>query len=108
MNRKNLALAATILGSSVVFLDGTIVNLALPKIAGSLGASFSQLQWIMDGYLLSLSALLLLGGSLGDIFGRKRIYLMGVVGFAASSLLCALAPSALFLIVFRVIQGIFG
>ena len=108
MTRRSWALAATILGSSVVFLDGTIVNLALPKIAVSLGASFAQLQWIMDGYLLSLSALLLLGGSLGDILGRKKVYLIGVTGFAAASLLCALAPSIAFLIIFRVIQGVFG
>jgi EmrB/QacA subfamily drug resistance transporter len=89
-------------------LDGTIVNLALPKIGQGLQASFSDFQWIIDGYLLSLSALILLGGSLGDILGRKKVYQVGVAGFGVSSLLCALAPSATILIFFRVIQGVFG
>jgi EmrB/QacA subfamily drug resistance transporter len=106
--RKRLVLIATILGSSVVFLDSTVVNLALPKIASSLNAPFSALQWITDGYMLSLSALILLGGSLGDIFGRKKIYIGGLIGFAVSSLLCAVSVSATMLIIARVIQGIFG
>ncbi|HET6863619.1 MAG TPA: MFS transporter [Candidatus Saccharimonadales bacterium] len=108
MSRKTWALIATILGSGVVFLDGTIVNLALPKIAQGLHGRFSDLQWIADGYLLSLSSLILLGGSLGDIFGRKRIYLTGLVGFGILSLLCGLSPSIGFLIAFRVLQGVFG
>lgn len=103
-----MTLIATILGSSVVLLDGYIVNLALHKIGVHLHASFSVLQWIVDGYTLTLSALILLGGSLGDIFGRKRVYLIGLVGFAVSSLFCAAAPSALFLIIARIVQGIFG
>lgn len=103
-----MALIATIIGSGVVFLDGTIVNLALPKISHSLNAQFSDLQWIADGYLLSLSSLILLGGSLGDIFGRKRIYLIGLAGFGALSLLCGLSPNVGFLIAFRIIQGVFG
>ena len=103
-----MALIATILGSGVVFLDGTIVNLALPKISQDLNGQFSDLQWIADGYLLTLSSLILLGGSLGDIFGRKKIYLIGLVGFGAASLLCGLAPSIGFLILFRMVQGIFG
>src|SRR3982750_3769044 len=107
-NRKNLALIATIIGSGVVFLDGTIVNLALPKISFSLHAHFSDLQWIADGYLLSLSSLILLGGSLGDIFGRKRMYLLGLAGFGVVSLLCGLSPNVGFLIAFRILQGIFG
>lgn len=106
--RQLIVLIVTVLGSTVVLLDGTIVNLALPKIASSLHANFSTLQWITDAYLLSLSALILLGGSLGDIFGRKKIYLIGLVGFGISSLLCALAPSALFLLTARFVQGIFG
>jgi EmrB/QacA subfamily drug resistance transporter len=106
--RKQLVLIATILGSAVVFLDSTVVNLALPKIAHSLHAPFSALQWITDGYMLSLSALILLGGSLGDIFGRKKVYIFGLVGFAATSLLCALAVSSTMLIFARVVQGVFG
>lgn len=101
-------LLATILGSGVVFLDGTIVNLALPHISNSLHAGFSDLQWIADGYLLSLSSLILLGGSLGDIFGRKRAYLIGLAGFGIVSLLCGLSPNVNFLIGFRILQGIFG
>ena len=108
MSRKSLALLATIIGSGVVFLDSTIVTLALPHIATGLHANFSDLQWIADGYLLSLSALILLGGSLGDIFGRKRSYLIGLAGFGVVSLLCGLAPNVGFLIAFRILQGVFG
>lgn len=106
--RQKFVLIATILGSAVVILDGTIVNIALPKIGHSFHTGYSAFQWIVDGYSLSLSALILLGGSLGDIFGRKKIYLIGLVGFGLSSLLCALAPSATILIAVRVLQGIFG
>jgi len=82
MTRKQqLTLAATILGSGIVILDGVVVNLALPRIGLDLHASFSALQWIVDGYLLSLSALILLGGSLGDIFGQRRVYFTGLAGF---------------------------
>jgi len=108
MDKKTLTLIATIIGSGVVFLDGTIVNLALPKIASGLHGRFSDLQWIADGYLLSLSSLILLGGSLGDIFGRKRAYLVGLIGFGFVSLLCGLSPSIGFLIGLRIVQGIFG
>jgi EmrB/QacA subfamily drug resistance transporter len=108
MSRKSWALVATIIGSGVVFLDGTIVNLALPKISQGLHAHFSDLQWIADGYLLSLSSLILLGGSLGDILGRKRMYLIGLAGFGTVSLLCGLSPSVGFLIAFRILQGVFG
>ncbi|HLC91999.1 MAG TPA: MFS transporter [Candidatus Saccharimonadales bacterium] len=109
MNRRQLfALIATIAGSGIVILDGFVVNLALPNIAHDLHASFSGLQWIVDGYLLSLSALILLGGSLGDIFGRKRTYIVGLIGFGVSSLMCGLAPNLTMLILLRVIQGLFG
>lgn len=109
MSRRQLfVLIATILGSAIVILDGTIVNIALPKIGQNLHVGYSDFQWIVDGYLLSLSALILLGGSLGDIYGRKKIYLIGLIGFGASSLFCALAPNATGLIIIRIIQGIFG
>jgi MFS family permease len=105
---RRLALLATILGSGIVFLDGTVVSLALPSISRDLHASFANLQWIADGYLLSLSSLLLLGGSLGDILGRKKIYLFGLYGFGFFSLLCGLSPNSESLILFRILQGIFG
>jgi EmrB/QacA subfamily drug resistance transporter len=108
VNKQLQVLLATTIGSSIVILDGSIVNLALPKIATDLHVGFASLQWITDGYLLSLSALILLGGSLGDIFGRKKVYLIGLVGFGVSSLLCAIAPDALVLIGMRILQGIFG
>ncbi len=105
---KLLGLAAVIIGSAVVIVDGMVVNLALPKIAAELHADFSGLQWITDGYMLSLSGLILLGGSLGDIFGRKKIYLLGVISFALMSLLCAISPNVTFLIVARILQGVAG
>jgi EmrB/QacA subfamily drug resistance transporter len=109
MERRHLyVLLATIVGSGIVILDGTVVTLALPSIAQHLHASFSDLQWIIDGYMLSLSALILLGGSLGDIYGRKRVYLIGLAGFGVSSLACGLAPSVGLLIGARILQGIFG
>lgn len=101
-------LRAVIIGSGVVFLDGSVVNLALPKMAHLLNTGFSGQQWIVDGYLLTLSALILLGGSLGDILGRKKVYLWGVVGFGVASLLCAIAPTIEMLIGARIIQGVFG
>jgi EmrB/QacA subfamily drug resistance transporter len=107
-NRQQWALIAVVLGSAIAILDGTIVNLALPKIDAQWHSGYASLQWISDAYLLSLSALILLGGSLGDIFGRKKVYLIGVVGFGISSLLCALSLNAEMLIGIRVIQGIFG
>jgi len=101
-------LLATILGSGIVFLDGAVVNLALPDIARTMHASFADLQWVVDGYLLALASLILLGGSLGDIFDRKRVYLVGLAGFGGMSLLCGLAPNIGALIGFRIAQGVFG
>src|SRR3954453_15761088 len=101
-------LIAAILGSGVVFLDGTVVNVALPAIREDLGTGLSEQQWIVESYMLTLGALLLVGGSLGDIFGRKRVFVLGLVGFGALSLLCALAPSAELLIVARGVQGMAG
>ncbi len=108
MDKSMATLFAVTLGSSVVLLDGNIVNLALPSMGNDMHVGFTVLQWITDAYLLSLSALILLGGSLGDIFGHKKIYLMGLIGFGVASLACAIAPSAPLLIVARILQGVFG
>jgi len=99
---------ATVLGSGMSFLDGLIVNIALPKIDEDISLGISGLQWVVSGYLLTLSALLLLGGALGDMYGRRRIYLAGLVVFVVSSALCGVAPSATVLIVARAVQGIGG
>src|SRR5947208_2582249 len=85
-------LAATILGSSMAFIDGTAVNVALPALQASLGATVVQVQWVVEAYSLFLSALLLVGGSLGDHFGRRKVFLIGVAGFALASAWCGLAP----------------
>src|SRR3981189_2729502 len=102
------ALLATVLGSSVVMLDGTVVNIALPAIGRDLGAGVDGLQWIISGYLLTLASLILLGGALGDRFGRRRVFVIGVIWFAAASLLCGLAPNLQTLIAARLLQGIGG
>src|SRR5919106_5362498 len=86
-------LAATILGSSMVFIDGTVVNVALPALQKSLDASVLDVQWVVESYALFLAALLLAGGSLGDRFGRRRIFCSGVVPFALASVGCAMAQS---------------
>jgi EmrB/QacA subfamily drug resistance transporter len=101
-------LAATVLGSGIVFLDGTVVNVALPAIGRDLGAPLTSLQWTVNAYLVTLSALLLLGGSLGDRLGRRAVFVAGLVGFTAASLLCGLAPNAPALIAARAIQGVGG
>src|SRR6201999_2770718 len=86
-------LAATVAGSGMAMLDGTVVNVALPKIGAEFGASVTGLQWVLDGYLLSLASLILVAGSLGDRYGRRRVYLLGVAWFGVSSVLCGLAWS---------------
>ncbi len=101
-------LAATILGSSMVFIDGTVVNVALPALQSSLNATVIDVQWVVEAYALFLAALLLAGGSLGDHFGRKRIYSIGVVLFALASVWCGLAPSINQLIIARAVQGVGG
>jgi EmrB/QacA subfamily drug resistance transporter len=101
-------LVATILGSSMVFLDGTVVNVALPAIGRNFNSGIAGLEWVLSGYLITLSALILIGGSLGDLFGRKRVFLIGVAWFSVSSLLCAIAPSIAILTLARVLQGIGG
>jgi EmrB/QacA subfamily drug resistance transporter len=101
-------IAATVLGSGIAFLDSTVVNVALPHIGEDLDTSVAGLQWVLNGYLVTLSALILLGGSLGDLFGRKRVFQTGVVVFAVASVACALAPNDAALVVGRVAQGIGG
>ncbi|MBA2567410.1 MAG: MFS transporter, partial [Thermoleophilaceae bacterium] len=106
--RGRWVLAVTILGSAVAFLEATVVNVALPEIGRDLDASVSGLQWVLNGYLLTLAALILLGGSLGDRYGRRRLFSIGIVWFTVASALCALAPSIEFLVVARVLQGVGG
>src|SRR6478752_4423292 len=92
----------------MAFLDGTVVNVALPDIGRDLNASTSALQWILNGYVLTLASLILLGGSLGDRYGRRRVYIIGIALFTLASLLCALAPTVELLIAARLLQGVGG
>jgi EmrB/QacA subfamily drug resistance transporter len=101
-------LAVAVLGSGMAFLDSTVVNVALPDIGRDFDADTSSLQWILNGYLLTLASLILLGGSLGDRYGRRRVFVAGVLLFTFASLLCAIAPSAEALIGARLLQGIGG
>lgn len=105
---QRLVLVAAILGSFVAFLDMSVVNVALPAIRRSLGGGVAAQQWVVDAYLLTLSAFILLAGSLSDLFGRKRVFATGLCGFGAASVLCAVAPGATFLIVARAAQGVAG
>ncbi len=101
-------LAVAVLGSGLAFLDGTVVNVALPQIGKDFDATTSSLQWILNGYLLTLASLILLGGSLGDRLGRRLIFELGVALFTVASLLCAIAPSVNLLIGARLLQGVGG
>ncbi len=101
-------LAVAVAGSGMAFLDSTVVNVALPDIGKDFNASTSALQWILNGYLLTLASLILLGGSLGDRYGRRRVFVLGVGFFTAASLLCTVAPSVEFLIGARLLQGVGG
>ncbi len=103
---KTWVLVAAILGSAMTFIDGTAVNVALPVIQRELGANAAQMQWVVEGYALFLSALILLGGSLGDLYGRRRMFLIGIVAFAAASCVCAAAPTVSVLILARCVQGV--
>src|SRR5208282_4813644 len=105
---KRLTLIACILGSGIVLLDGTVVNVALPRIQIALGGGLAAQQWIVNGYLLTLSALILVGGSLGDLYGERRVFAIGVGGFGVASLGCALAPSIGALVAARAVQGVAG
>jgi EmrB/QacA subfamily drug resistance transporter len=98
-------LPATILGSSMSFIDGSVVNVALPAMQRGFDGSLSTMQWVMNGYLLTLASLILLGGSAGDRFGLRRVFILGLLAFTAASLACAVAPSALWLIAARTAQG---
>src|SRR6266571_1738760 len=106
--RKRLILVACILGSTIVFVDSTVVYVALPAIQRDLGGGLVLQQWIVDAYLLTLGALILVGGSLGDIFGGKRIFELGVATFGVTSILCAVALNGPELIIARGLQGITG
>jgi EmrB/QacA subfamily drug resistance transporter len=106
--RKRLTLIACILGSAIVFVDQTVVNLALPALREDLGASLADQQWVVEAYLLLLASLILVGGSLGDLYGRRRIFAIGVAGFGGASLACAVSPSIEVLIAARALQGAFG
>ena len=101
-------IVATVLGSGIAALDGTVVGIALPTIGRQFHADVSSLQWVVTSYTLSLAGLLLLGGALGDYFGRRRVFVVGVVWFAAASLLCGTAPSSGVLVAARILQGVGG
>jgi EmrB/QacA subfamily drug resistance transporter len=106
--RKRLALLAAILGSFVAGLDATVVNVALPSIENDLGGGLAGQQWVSNAYLLTLGSLILVGGSLGDLFGERRIFTLGVTGFGVVSIVCAVAPSIEVLVAGRALQGVFG
>jgi EmrB/QacA subfamily drug resistance transporter len=103
---KRLTLVACILGSGIALLDGSVVNVALPTIQRELGGGLAAQQWIVNGYMLTLGSLILIGGSLGDLFGERRIFSIGVAGFGVASVGCALAPSIGMLVALRAVQGI--
>jgi len=105
---KRWTLIATIMGSSIAFIDGSVVSVALPAIQRDLGGGLAAQQWWVTAYLLTLGSLILVGGSLGDIFGEMRMFTLGVASFGVASVLCAIAPDATSLIVFRGIQGVAG
>ena len=106
--QKRLTLVACILGSGIVFLDGTVVNVALPAIQQDLDASLPAQQWVVEAYLLTLSSFLLMGGSLDDIFERRTVFNAGLAAFGVTSLVCAVAPNVELLIAARALQGVAG
>src|SRR5215475_10731175 len=101
-------IAATILGSSMAFIDGTVVNVALPALQSALGATISEVQWVVEAYALFLAALLLTGGALGDLYGRRKVFAAGVVLFSLASVWCGMATNIRQLILARGLQGIGG
>src|ERR1700748_3335972 len=106
--RGRWVLAAAVLGSGIAGIDSAVMSVALPVIARDLRADFTQLQWTVTGYTLSLAALILLSGALGDHYGRRRVFLAGVIGFTCASVLCAISPGIDALIGARSLQGIGG
>src|ERR671916_1135170 len=105
---QRLILVAAILGTTVVTVDSTVVNVALPAIEGDLGGGLAGQQWTANAYLVTLSSLLLIGGSLGDIFGERRVFALGIAGFGVTSVMCALAPTIEVLVAGRALQGVAG
>src|SRR6202163_5089095 len=112
MTTKRWILVAAVLGSGIVFLDSTVVNVALPRIGRDLPRSFLGVlegqSYVYNAYLLTLSALLILAGALNDFYGRKRMFLYGLIGFGVTSVLCGLAPTMELLVLFRILQGVAG
>src|SRR3982074_846279 len=112
MSTKRWILVAAVLGSGIVFLDSTVVNVALPRIGRDLPRSFLGVlegqSYVYNAYLLTLSALLILAGALTDFYGRQRMFLLGLLGFGVTSVLCGVAPTMELLVVFRVLQGAAG
>jgi EmrB/QacA subfamily drug resistance transporter len=106
--RQRFTIIATILGSTIVFLDATVVNVALPAISDDLNAGLADQQWVVEAYALATVSLILVGGALGDQFGRRRIFMLGLVGFGITSILCAVAPTSTMLIAARGLQGLTG
>jgi EmrB/QacA subfamily drug resistance transporter len=106
--QARLTVVAAVLGSITVFVDSTVVNVALPAITDDLGGGMSGQQWLSSAYLLTLGALLLIGGSLGDLHGRRKMFMLGLVGFGVASILCAIAPTIETLVVARALQGLAG
>src|ERR1700730_1700803 len=107
-DKQSWVLTASILGSSMAFIDGTVVNVALPALQVALQASFSEVQWVVESYALLLSALMVTGGSLGDLYGQRRVFAAGIILFAAGSAWCGLSPNVAQLIAARAVQGIGG
>jgi len=99
-------LAAAVLASGMAFLDSTIVNVALPALGRELDAELEQLQWVVNGYTLTLAAFVLLGGALGDRHGRRKIFMLGIVWFTVASIACGFAPNVEMLIAARILQGV--
>lgn len=105
---KRIVLVAAIMGSFVALLDSSVVNVALPAIREDLGGGLQGQQWVVNAYLLTLGSLILVGGSLGDLYGERRVFVLGVAGFGAASVLCAAAPTIELLVAGRALQGVFG
>src|SRR3977135_2992586 len=103
---RRWTLVATILASSMTFIDGTVVNVAVPALQAGLHATITDVQWVIEAYALFLGTLILVGGSLGDQFGRKRVFLLGVIFFTLASILCGFSNSPTTLVIGRGLQGI--